>query len=78
MSLLATSYRFERENGNAKALQRAMGRQAARIKVCFAMHCIRIRPVCKAEAYLGKTYVKPSLDNNIYLKEQLIVNLKFI
>ncbi|XP_065052993.1 uncharacterized protein LOC135682159 [Rhopilema esculentum] len=32
MSLLATAYRFERENCNAKALKKAMGRQAARIK----------------------------------------------
>ena len=33
MSLLATSYRFERESVNSKALQRAIARQNSRIKV---------------------------------------------
>ena len=34
MSLLATSYRYEIENCNAKSLQKALARQEFRIKVC--------------------------------------------
>jgi len=38
MSLLATSYRYEIDSCNRKALQKALGREESRIKVCKAFY----------------------------------------
>lgn len=38
MSLLATSFRYEIENCNAKSLQKALARQEVKIKVWFTSY----------------------------------------
>ena len=51
MSLLATSYRYEIENCNAKSLQKAFARQDFRIKVSYTTDFFTItQPKIKIDA----------------------------